>query len=62
MGELGDKAEGTMKDAGGKLTGDKKMEWEGKAQKGKGNLEGAANDVKGNERVDEDPVEGDRNI
>ena len=58
MGELGDKAEGTMKDAAGKLTGDKKTELEGKAQKGKGDLEGAANDVTSYE----EPVEGDRNI
>jgi uncharacterized protein YjbJ (UPF0337 family) len=62
MGELGDKAEGTMKDVGGKLTGDKKTEWEGKVQKGKGDLEGAGNDLTGNERVDDEPVEGDRNI
>jgi len=41
VGEFGDKAEGELKDAGGKLTGDKKMEWEGKAQKVKGNVEGA---------------------
>ncbi|TME54912.1 MAG: CsbD family protein, partial [Chloroflexi bacterium] len=37
MGEFGDKVEGEVKDTGGKLTGDKKMEWEGKAQKAKGN-------------------------
>lgn len=57
MGEMGDKLEGEVKDAGGKLTGDKKTEWEGKAQKVKGDLEGAGNDAKNN-----DPVEGDRNV
>ena len=39
VGELGDKVEGEVKDTGGKLTGDKKMEWEGKGQKAKGNVE-----------------------
>lgn len=62
MGELGDKAEGNLKDAGGKLTGDKKTELEGKAQKGKGKAEELANDVTGNERVSEEPGEGDRKL
>jgi uncharacterized protein YjbJ (UPF0337 family) len=57
MGEMGDKLEGEVKDAGGKVTGDKKMEWEGKAQKVKGDLEGAGNDVRNDE-----PVEGDKNL
>ena len=57
MGEMGDKVEGEVKDAGGKVTGDKKMEWEGKAQKVKGDLEGAGNDATNN-----DPVEGDKNL
>src|SRR5438132_257487 len=39
MGELRDKVEGEVKDTGGKLSGDKKMEWEGKAQKAKGKVE-----------------------
>jgi uncharacterized protein YjbJ (UPF0337 family) len=39
VGELRDKAEGELKDTGGKLTDDKKMEWEGKAQKAKGKVE-----------------------
>jgi hypothetical protein len=39
VGELGDKVEGEVKDTSGKLTGDRKMEWEGKGQKAKGNLE-----------------------
>ncbi|TME48991.1 MAG: CsbD family protein, partial [Chloroflexi bacterium] len=33
--------EGEVKDTGGKVTGDKKMEWEGKGQKAKGKLEEA---------------------
>ena len=60
MGELGDKLEGDVKDAGGKVTGDKKMEWEGKAQKAKGKLEGAGNDLKQDETAE--PMEGDRNL
>ncbi len=39
MGELRDKVEGEVKDTGGKLSGDKKMEWEGKGQKAKGKVE-----------------------
>lgn len=61
MGELGDKLEGDVKDAGGKMTGDKKMEWEGKAQKVKGDVEGAGNDL-----TSEDPsgtdVDTDKNL
>jgi len=45
VGEFGDKAEGELKDTGGKLTGDKKMEWEGKAQKVKGDVEGAGREM-----------------
>jgi uncharacterized protein YjbJ (UPF0337 family) len=55
VGELGDKVEGEVKDTGGKVTGDKKMEWEGKGQKAKGDLEGA-----GRKLTEQDPVEGDR--
>ncbi|HEX3629680.1 MAG TPA: CsbD family protein [Candidatus Dormibacteraeota bacterium] len=62
MGELGDKVEGNVKDTGGKVTGDKKMEWEGKAQKAKGNLEGAGREMTGKDPVtDDEPVEGDSN-
>jgi uncharacterized protein YjbJ (UPF0337 family) len=61
VGELGDKLEGDVKDAGGKMTGDKKMEWEGKAQKVKGDVEGAGNDL-----TTEDPsgtdVDTDKNL
>jgi uncharacterized protein YjbJ (UPF0337 family) len=55
VGEFGDKVEGEVKDTGGKLTGDKKMEWEGKGQKAKGDIEGA-----GRELTEQDPVEGER--
>ncbi len=47
MGEHKDKIQGEAKDLAGKLTGDKKMEWEGKAQKIKGKVEGAGNWVRG---------------
>jgi uncharacterized protein YjbJ (UPF0337 family) len=63
MGELGDKAEGKLKEAGGKVTGDKKMEWEGKAQKAKGKLEGAGREMTGNDPAGTDaPVEHDPNL
>lgn len=54
VGEFGDKAEGELKDKGGQLSGDKKMEWEGKAQGVKGNIEGAGNEAKerGEEEAD----------
>jgi uncharacterized protein YjbJ (UPF0337 family) len=39
VGELEDKAKGEIKESGGELTGDKKMEWEGKADKMKGKVE-----------------------
>jgi len=62
VGELGDKLEGNLKDAGGKMTGDKKTEVEGKAQKAKGDLEGMGNDLRNNDPGTQAPVEGDRNI
>src|SRR5205823_563411 len=42
MGELRDKVEGEVKDTGGKVSGDKKMEWEGKGQKPSGVITGDA--------------------
>jgi uncharacterized protein YjbJ (UPF0337 family) len=39
MGEFTDKAQGEIKEKGGKLTGDKGMEWEGKGDKAKGKVE-----------------------
>jgi uncharacterized protein YjbJ (UPF0337 family) len=62
VGELGDKAEGSLKDTGGKVTGDKKMEWEGKAQRAKGDVEGAGRELTENEPTTEEPLEGDKKI
>jgi uncharacterized protein YjbJ (UPF0337 family) len=41
-----DKAKGAIKDAAGKVTGDKQLENEGKMDKAKGDLHKAAGDVK----------------
>jgi len=41
-----DKAKGAIKDTAGKLTGDKKLEAEGKLDKAKGDLHNVAGDVK----------------
>jgi uncharacterized protein YjbJ (UPF0337 family) len=41
-----DKAKGAIKDVAGKVTGDKKLESEGKIDKAKGDLHNAAGDVK----------------
>lgn len=41
-----DKAKGTMKDAAGKMTGDKKLESEGKLDKAKGEAHKTLGDVK----------------
>jgi uncharacterized protein YjbJ (UPF0337 family) len=60
VGELGDKAEGELKDTGGKVTGDRKMEWEGKAQKTKGDLEGAAREATEGEPAGDETMEGDK--
>lgn len=62
MGELGDKLEGNVKETGGKMTGDKKTEWEGKAQKAKGKVEGAGRELSGNDPMTNEPVEGDKNL
>jgi len=62
VGELGDKAEGELKDAGGKLSGDKKMEWEGKAQKVKGDIEGAGREATEGEPPMGEPVEGEKGL
>jgi uncharacterized protein YjbJ (UPF0337 family) len=43
---VADKAKGAIKDTAGKLTGDKKLETEGKMDKAKGDLHNAAGDVK----------------
>jgi len=41
-----DKAKGAIKDAAGKLTGDKKLQGEGKMDKAKGDMHNVAGDVK----------------
>jgi uncharacterized protein YjbJ (UPF0337 family) len=41
-----DKAKGTVKDIAGRMTGDKKLQAEGKADKAKGDLHKAAGNVK----------------
>jgi uncharacterized protein YjbJ (UPF0337 family) len=43
---VADKAKGAIKDAAGKVTGDKQLETEGKIDKAKGDLHKAAGDVK----------------
>ena len=43
---VADKAKGAIKDVAGKVTGDKKLETEGKVDKAKGDLHNAAGDVK----------------
>lgn len=46
MGELIDKAKGKIKQATGALTGNKKVEREGRVDTAKGNAKGALEDVK----------------
>ena len=41
-----DKAKGSIKDAAGKVTGDKKLQTEGKLDKAKGSVHTAAGDAK----------------
>jgi uncharacterized protein YjbJ (UPF0337 family) len=41
-----DKAKGAIKDAAGKVTGDKELQTEGKLDKAKGSIHNAAGDVK----------------
>ena len=41
-----DKAKGAIKDAAGKVTGDKKLQTEGKIDKAKGSMHNVAGDVK----------------
>jgi len=62
MGELRDKVEGEVKETGGKVTGDKKTEWEGKGQKAKGDLEGAGRKLREGEPAQGESVEGDMTI
>ncbi len=44
-GEI-DKAKGAVKETTGKVTGNERLETEGKADKAKGDVKGAAHDVK----------------
>ena len=60
VGELGDKVEGEVKDTGGKLTGDKKMEWEGKGQKAKGKVEEVGRELTQNDPTTDQP--GDKGL
>ncbi|HEX7600660.1 MAG TPA: CsbD family protein [Polyangiaceae bacterium] len=46
MGELIDKVKGKIKKAVGKVTGDKKLEREGKVDETKGKVKGAVEEVK----------------
>ena len=61
MGELRDKVEGEVKDTGGKLSGDKKMEWEGKGQKAKGKVEEAGREMTQGEPTTPEPA-GDKGL
>jgi hypothetical protein len=58
LGEYEDKVKGEFKDTGGKLTGDKSMEFEGKADKAKGKIEEAGNKLTG----DKDEELGTRDV
>jgi uncharacterized protein YjbJ (UPF0337 family) len=62
VGELDDELEGNVKESGGKVTGDKKMEWEGMAQKAKAKVEGAGREITGNEPLANESAEGDKNL
>jgi uncharacterized protein YjbJ (UPF0337 family) len=57
MGEFRDKVEGEVKDTGGKLSGDKKMEWEGKGQKAKGKVEEAGREITEGDPTTDKPVD-----
>jgi len=61
MGELRDKVEGEVKDTGGKVSGDKKMEWEGKGQKAKGKVEEAGREMTQGDPTTPEPA-GDKGL
>lgn len=46
MPGTGDKVKGSLKEAAGKLTGDKRTEAEGKTDQAKGDMKNAAHDAK----------------
>jgi len=54
MKGMGDQAKGSMKDAAGKITGDSKLQAEGKMDKAKGKIENAVGGMKDSLRDDED--------
>ena len=62
MGELRDKVEGEVKDTGGKVTGDKKMEWEGKGQKAKGKVEEVGRKMTQDDPTTDQPPTGDKGV
>jgi uncharacterized protein YjbJ (UPF0337 family) len=62
VGEFGDKVEGEVKETGGKVTGDKKMEWEGKAQKAKGKIEEAGREMTQDDPTTDQPLTGDKGV
>ena len=50
---MGDQAKGSMKDAAGKITGDSKLQAEGKMDKAKGKIENAVGGMKESLRDDD---------
>jgi len=50
---MGDQAKGTLKDAAGKITGDSKLQAEGKMDKAKGKVENAVGGMKDSLRDDD---------
>jgi len=51
---MGDQAKGSLKDAAGKITGDSKLQAEGKMDKAKGKAENAVGGVKDSLRDNDD--------
>ena len=51
---IGDQAKGSLKDAAGKITGDSKLQAEGKMDKAKGKAENAVGGVKDSLRDNDD--------
>ena len=59
MPGTGDKVVGTLKEAAGKLTGDRRTEAEGKTDQAKGDVKNAAHDVKESVKGAADSLSGD---
>ncbi|HEX3653969.1 MAG TPA: CsbD family protein [Rhizomicrobium sp.] len=51
---MGDQAKGSLKDAAGKITGDSKLQAEGKMDKAKGKVENAVGGMKDSLRGDDE--------